>query len=219
MALEKKPLRIDVISDCVCPWCFVGKRRLEQAMAATADRYEFTVKWHPFQLNPDLPPEGRDWKTYATERFGSLERLEQMHEHLREVGEDAGIPFAFDKIARAVNTFEAHRLIWMAGELGLQNEMVDAVFRAYFLDGQDLGSRDVLVNLAAGVGMDEARIRGLLESDVGLAEVRAELEQPRRAGISAVPFFVVDGKYGVAGAQPAKAFLEAFERAAREQTA
>lgn len=217
MAVEKKPLRIDVISDCVCPWCYVGKRRLESAMAATADRYEFTVKWHPFQLAPDLPPEGRDWNAYATERFGSLDRLAQMQEHLREVGEEAGIPFAFEKITRAANTFEAHRLIWMAGEVGLQNEIVEAVFRAYFLEGKDIGSRDELVRLAVGVGMDEGRIRGLLESEIGVAEVRAALEEPRRAGISAVPFFIVDGKFGVAGAQPSKAFLEAFERAAGEQ--
>ncbi|HWV38279.1 MAG TPA: DsbA family oxidoreductase [Vulgatibacter sp.] len=215
--VEKSPLRIDVISDTVCPWCYLGKRRLEAAMEATADRYEFRVAWHPFQLAPDLPPEGRDWNAYTTERFGSLERLAEMQEHLREVGKEAGIHFAFERIGRAVNTFEAHRLIWMAGEVGLQDEMVEAIFRAYFLEGRDIGDREELVRLAVGVGMDEERIRGLLESEIGVAEVRAELEQARRIGITAVPFFVVDGKFWVAGAQPPKVFVEAFERAAREQ--
>lgn len=217
MAVERKPLRIDVISDCVCPWCYVGKRRLEEAMEATSDRFEFTVKWRPFQLAPDLPPEGKDWSEYVREKFGSQERLDQMHAHLREVGAEVGLDFAFEKIARAVNTLEAHRLIWMAGEVGLQSQMVEAVFAAYFTQGQDIGNRDVLVQIAEGIGLDRTKVRGLLDSEVGQEEVRYELSEPRRAGITAVPFYVVEGKFGVAGAQPAKAFVEAFERAAREQ--
>ncbi|HEY0839865.1 MAG TPA: DsbA family oxidoreductase [Vulgatibacter sp.] len=218
MAVDRKPLRIDVISDCVCPWCYVGKRRLEEAMEATADRFEFTVNWRPFQLNPDMPAEGRDRRAYMREKFGE-ERVAQMHEHLREVGEEAGIPFDFEKIAKSPNTREAHRLIWMAQELGLQSQMAEAVFAAYFVQGKDIGDLDVLVEIAEGVGLDGARIRSLLESDVGKEEVRQQLEEPLRAGITAVPFFVVEGKFGVAGAQPAKAFVDAFERAAREQDA
>ncbi|WP_050726896.1 DsbA family oxidoreductase [Vulgatibacter incomptus] len=215
MTAEKKPLRVDVISDCVCPWCYVGKRNLDEAIARSEDRFDMEVHWHPFQLNPDLPAEGRDWKKYAAERFGSLERLRGMQVRLEEVGKAAGIDFAFDKVSRAVNTFEAHRLIALAGLEGLQDEVAEGLFRANFVDGADIGSRETLLKVATAAGMDAERTSAMLESGEGEEQVRQGLEMARRIGVTGVPFFIVDGKYAVSGAQPPEALVELFDHAAQ----
>ena len=215
--VQKKALRIDVISDTVCPWCFVGKRRLEAALAQTAERYEASVHWHPFELNPDLPPEGMDARTYYGSKFGSWERFREMSARVAQVGSEAGIAFAFDKAVRAPNTLDSHRLVWMAAGTGLQDAVVERLFRAHFVEGLDVGDRATLVRLGAEAGLDADEVREALASDAGVAEVRAAEESVRRMGVSGVPFFVVDGKWAVSGAQPVEAFVQLFDHAAAEQ--
>lgn len=214
---EKKKLRVEVISDVVCPWCYVGKRRLDEAIAKVADRIEVQVGWNPFQLSPELPPEGRDWDDYVKERFGSQERLREIHARLEEVGKEVGIPFAYDRIRRACNTFDAHRLLWLAYAGGTQHDVAERLFRAYFVEGQNIGDREVLVRVGAEAGLEEAAVREALEGDVGKEEVRYGLDEARQLGVQGVPFFIIGGRYGLSGAQPTEVLVELFERAVAEE--
>jgi predicted DsbA family dithiol-disulfide isomerase len=213
---EKKALRVDVISDTVCPWCFIGKRRLEAALSQTADRYEVSVNWHPFELNPDMPPEGMDARTHYAEKFGSFERFQQLRQNVADVGREAGIDFAFDKAERAPNTFDSHRLVWLASGTGLQDALVERLFRAHFIEGLDVGDRETLVRLAADAGLEADEVRTALASEAGIAEVRGAEDQVRKMGVSGVPFFVVEGKWAVSGAQPVDAFVQLLDHAAGE---
>ncbi len=217
MTAQKKKLKVDVISDCVCPWCYVGKRHLDEAMAKVAERYEVEVEWHPFQLSPETPVGGRDWKEYVEERFGSMDRMVQMHGRLREVGQRAGIDFAFEKIERAANTRDAHRLIWMAGQAGLQDAVVEGLFAAYFTAGGDLNSHELLAEVAAEAGMDGAKVRERLRAGDGEEAVRYGLVEARQAGVTGVPFFIVEGKFALSGAQPVETMIEVMDRAAAEK--
>jgi predicted DsbA family dithiol-disulfide isomerase len=151
MALE--PLRIDVVSDVMCPWCFVGKRRLERALAEAAD-VPVEVIWRPFQLDPTLPPDGKDRRAYLEEKFGGPEQAAAIYERIREAGREEGIAFAFDRIARSPNTLDAHRLIRWAGEEGVQDAMVERLFELYFLEGADLTREATLVEAAVAAGME-----------------------------------------------------------------
>lgn len=218
MSEPKKQLRVDVISDVVCPWCYVGKRHLEQAIASTKDRYDVQVVWHPYQLTPEMPPEGKDWDQHVRDRFGSPERLAPMQERLREVGTKAGIPFAFEKIRRAANTFDAHRLILLAGTVDQQDALVEALFRAYFVEGRDVGNRDTLIAIASEAGLDEATTRQWLESDAGAEGIRNGLSEARRVGVQGVPFFIVDGKLAVSGAHPPELLASLFDQATANES-
>ena len=202
-------LTIDVISDVICPWCFIGKRRLEKALAGRPA----TVRWHPFQLNPDMPREGIDRKEYRIRKFGSWERSLELDAQVAAAGRGEGITFDFDRMARTPNTLDAHRIIWLAGERGVQDAVVEALFLAYFTDGRDLSDRATLAEVAAGAGLDRDEVVELLEGDKGLDVVRAGEEQARRIGVSGVPFFVVNGKVALSGAQPPEMFRQAFEQA------
>jgi predicted DsbA family dithiol-disulfide isomerase len=205
-------LTIDVISDAICPWCFIGKRRLEKALGSRPA----TVRWHPFQLNPDMPSEGVDRKSYRIKKFGSWERSQELDAQVAAAGQGEGIAFNFDNMARTPNTLDAHRVIWLAGERGVQDAIVEAIFLAYFTDGRDLSDRVALAEIVAGVGLDRSEVDELLEGDKGLDVVRSGEEQARRLGGSGVPFFVVNGKVALSGAQPPELFLQAFERAGEE---
>lgn len=206
-------MRIDVFSDVVCPWCFVGKRRLEQALTESglggAD-----VHWHAFQLNPDLPPEGVERKQYLETKFGPG-AAERIHARLDQVGKEAGIDFQFDKIMRSPNTRDAHRLLWLAGEQGRQGALKEALMRAYFIEGRDVGDRKVLAEIAAGVGL-EADVPAFLAGEGGVREVEADVMTAARLQISGVPFFILDERIGLAGAQPPEVFRQALD-AARSQ--
>jgi predicted DsbA family dithiol-disulfide isomerase len=201
-------LTIDVISDVICPWCFIGKRRLEKALAGRPA----TVRWHPFQLNPDLPREGIDRKDHRIRKFGSWERSLELDAQVA-AGRGEGIAFNFDKMARTPNTLEAHRIIWLAGERGVLDAVVEALFLAYFTDGRDLSDRATLAGVAAGAGLDRDEVVELLEGDKRLEVVRAGEEQARRIGVSGVPFFVMNGKVALSGAQPPEMLRQAFEQA------
>src|SRR4051812_31270390 len=169
-------LTIDVISDVICPWCFIGKRRLEKALAGRPA----TIRWHPFQLNPDMSREGIDRKEYRIRKFGSWERSLELDAQVAAAGRGEGIAFDFDRMARTPNTLDAHRIIWLAGERGVQDAVVEALFLAYFTDGRDLSDRATLAEVAAGSGLDRAEVDGLLAGDAGLHVVRAGEEQGRR---------------------------------------
>jgi predicted DsbA family dithiol-disulfide isomerase len=202
-------LTIDVISDVICPWCFIGKRRLEKALRDRAA----SVRWHPFQLNPDMPREGTDRKSYRIAKFGSWERSQELDARVAAAGRGEGIAFNFDKMARTPNTLDAHRTIWLAGVRGVQDSVVEALFLAYFTDGRDLSDRATLAGIAAEAGLDRAGVDGLLAGDGGLDVVSAGKERARRLRVSGVPFFVVNGRVALSGAQPPELFRQAFEQA------
>jgi predicted DsbA family dithiol-disulfide isomerase len=209
-------MTIDVTSDVICPWCYVGKRRLEKAIAL-AHCGDLRVRWHPFQLNPQMPKAGMSRREYRSAKFRSWERSLELDAQVTAVGRSEGIPFAFEKIERTPNTLDAHRLIWLADQEGVQNTVVEALFRAYFTEGADLTDLGTLLNVATGAGLDRSRAEGLLEGEEGLAAIRAAEDQSRRAGVQGVPFFTLNNKVVLSGAVETSAFLDAFKRAGGEK--
>lgn len=207
---------VDVTSDVICPWCYIGKRRLERAVRDLGGRHEVRVRWHPFQLNPTMQEGGMDRKDYRTAKFGSWERSQALDAQVAAAGEAERIAFAFDQIGRTPNTLDAHRLIALAGEQGVQDAVVEAFFRGYFTEGRDIGDRRTLLELAAGAGLDKRRSESLLDGGEGLESLRAAEEQARRLGVQGVPFFVVNGEVALSGAQGPQAFLDAFDRASAD---
>ena len=210
--MSQTPLPIDVVSDVVCPWCYIGKRRLEQAFALMDGASQFRVAWRPFELNPQMPKAGIERREYRMRKFGSWERSLQMDAQLREVGNSVGITFRHDLMKRTPNTFDAHRLIWLAGVLGAQDAMVETLFRGYFSEGRDIGDAGVLAGLAAEAGIERARAETLLNGTEGAAEVAAEEELAMRAGLSGVPTFVLGGRVLFSGAQPPELIAQALAR-------
>lgn len=211
----EKTLKIEVYSDVVCPWCYVGKRRLERALTEFGG--DVRVTWRPFQLNPTMPKDGLDRTAYLEAKFGSLETFRQLEEHVQAAGASERITFAFEKIARTPNTFAAHRLIWLGEREGCQDAVVDALFRGYFEEGADIGSSAVLVQLAAQAGLPDESVERLLRSDEGTAEVKAEESAGHQLGIRGVPYFVLDGTYAISGAQPVDIFVSALKRVAGDR--
>ena len=206
--------RIDVISDAICPWCWVGKANLDRALALLAQQGErFTVAWHPFQLNPDMPREGVERASYRAAKFGNEERGRQLDAQVAQAGAAAGVAFRHDLMQRTPNTVEAHRLIALAGARGVQHAMVEALFRAYFQQGLDIGSRAVLAEVAKEAALDPAEVREFLDSGDLDAEIRQQDFSFRQAGISGVPSFAMDGHLLFSGAMPAEQMASAFLRA------
>ena len=200
------PLAIDVVSDVVCPWCFVGKRRLERALASAG--VPATIRWHPYQLDPTIPPGGKSRREYLLAKFGSEDRIRQLHRNIESVGAAEGIDFAFERIAVSPNTLDAHRLIRWAGEAA--DAVVEALFRAYFLEGRDIGDRAVLTEIAASCGMERDDVARRLASEEDLTAVRAAVEAAQQLGVTGVPTFILAGRYGVVGAQPAETLADAI---------
>jgi predicted DsbA family dithiol-disulfide isomerase len=205
-------LTVDVISDVICPWCYIGKRRLEKAVAALGGPVK--VRWLPFQLNPTMPKEGISRREYRTKKFGSWERSQELDARVVAVGEAEGIHFAFDRIGRTPNTLDAHRLIWLAEKQSVQDAVVEALFRAYFTDGRDITNRQALLDVVAEAGLDRHQAESLLNSEDGLEVIKEGDAVARRFRVDGVPFFIVNGTLTLSGAQQPDAFVEAFKRAA-----
>lgn len=204
-------MRIDVFSDVVCPWCFIGKRHLESALAEVRAT-DTDIHWHAFQLNPDLPPEGRDSHEYLREKFGGEINAERLHGRVEEAGKDAGIEFRFDRIARSPNTFNAHRLIQFAQRHSLGSEAAETLFRGYFLEGRDLGDMTTLAELGSQIGLS-GDLHQFLTGDEQSEAVRADLGTAREIGIGGVPFFILENRYTLSGAQPIATFVQALKAA------
>lgn len=210
--MNERVLTINVYSDVICPWCYVGKRRLERALREVDDPLKTHVAWRPFQLNPAMPKDGMDRTAYLEAKFGSLETFKEMEKRLIEAGAIEQIPFAFEKILRTPNTFLAHRLIWYAGLQGRQDAVVDRLFKSYFEQAADIGSIAALVQLGEQAGMNREAVKLVLQSDEGTAEVRAEESAGHKFGIRGVPYFIVNGTYAISGAQPVETFVSAVDQ-------
>lgn len=191
--------RIFVVSDVVCPWCLVGKRRLERALAETG-RTDLALHWLPFELNPDMPPDGMPRANYRARKFGAA-RAAELDARMEAIGRDEGIAFAFDRVTRTPNTRRAHMLIAHAGRFGRADGIVERLFRAYFEEARDIGDADVLLEVARAEGLDEAEVQAALDSDELRAEVASLEGRAGEMGISGVPFFIPEGGQPVSGAQ------------------
>ena len=208
-------ISIDVYSDIVCPWCYIGKRKLEQALLRLREKnVTLTPIWRAFQLNPQMPAEGVARKEYVESKFGGTDRAKEIYARVAGVGNEVGIAFQFDKIPRQPNTINAHRLIAYAGEHGDQDAVSEALFRAFFLEFLDIGDVVTLSEIAASAGLNREAVYAYLSSDQGAAAAQQEDAVARQLGITGVPFFVFGGKYAVSGAQSAEVLLQAFEQAA-----
>lgn len=208
-------ITIDVVSDVVCPWCYLGKKRLEEALASIPD-VRAEVRWRPFQLDPTIPSEGLERKAYMLGKFGDPSRIEAAHARLDQLGAEAGIDFNFDAIKVAPNTLDAHRVIRWSMNSGSQSAIVSDLFERYFERGENVGSHAILLDAAADAGMDAALVETLLATDADKAEIKAEIETAGRMGITGVPCFIIAGKYAVMGAQAAETLAEAISKAAAE---
>lgn len=206
------PLAIDIVSDVVCPWCYVGRRRLAAALALRPD-VPVALRWRPFQLDATIPAEGLDRKAYMARKFGSLERIAPVHATLTELGETLGIRFAFDAIARSANTLDAHRLIRFAFGHDLQDDVVGRLFGAYFEEGRDLGDRSVLADVAAAAGIARAEADAFLASGAETDAVRQEIGMAQELGIQGVPFFIFGGTHAVSGAEAPEVLVKALDQA------
>ncbi len=204
-------MTIDVVSDVVCPWCYLGEKRLEAALAEAPQ--EVALRWRPYQLDPTIPDGGLDRAEYMEKKFGKSGRLQSVHDNLTRLGADVGIRFAFDKIKRAPNTLDAHRLIRWANSAGVQGKVVDRLFRAYFVEGRDIGDRAVLIDIGRECGLDAALVERLLAEGADVDLVREEIAQAQAIGVSGVPFFIFAGRLGVPGAQDPSVLLRAMSQA------
>ena len=197
---------LDIISDPICPWCYIGKARLDKALAEHPD-HTFEIKWRPFQLNPDMPAEGMDRREYLETKFGK-DGAVKAYAVVEQHAKDSGIHIDYAKIQRTPNTIDAHRLIRWAGIEGKQTDVVTELFKRNFELGEDISDHAVLVDVAKSAGMDGEAIARLLDSDADLAETRAEDRQAREMGVQGVPTFIVAGTYALSGAQPAETWAQ-----------
>jgi predicted DsbA family dithiol-disulfide isomerase len=193
--------KIDIISDPICPWCYIGKVRLERAMEANPN-HDFEIEWHPFQLNPTMPDAGMDRREYLETKFGGQEGAIKVYSQIDQTAREMGLELDFGGIKRTPNTVNAHRLIQWAGIEGKQNAVVDRLFKAYFKEGRDISEHSVLVRIAAAAGMDAESTRVLLEGDADKEDIQTRDKKSRQSGVQGVPCFIIDNHYVVNGAQP-----------------
>jgi len=214
--------QIDVISDVVCPWCFIGKRNLEQALETWRAKHrdqEPMVRWHPFQLNPQLPASGVPRKQYLENKFGGPERAKEIYARVLAAGKRAGIDFAFDAIQVQPNTINAHRMLQFAAERGKQDEMAEVIFRRYFLEGADLSDTQTLADMAQQAGLNRAEAAAYLASDANSELIKEQDRRARAIGVEGVPFFIFNQRLALSGAQPPEVIVEAMEKALEEVAA
>lgn len=194
-------IKLDIISDPICPWCYIGKTHLDKALANHPD-HPFTIEWHPFQLNPDMPKEGMERRAYLEAKFGGKDGAVRAYAPVVENAQAAGLSINFEGMKRTPNTIDAHRLIHWAGIEGRQTAAVSELFKAYFVDARDIGDSEVLADIADGIGMDAAVVAKLLKTDADIEDIRTRDAHSRKMGVNSVPTFIVAGKHAVPGAQP-----------------
>ncbi len=194
-------VKLDIMSDPICPWCYIGKTHLDKALAGIPN-HPFVIEWHPFQLNPDMPDAGMDRREYLERKFGGKDGAVRAYAPVVEHAENAGLKIDFEGMKRTPNTLDAHRLIHWAGIEGKQNAVVDALFNAYFVEARDIGDREVLADIADSVGMDAAVVMKLLQSESDREDIRARDSHSREMGVNSVPTFIVANQHAVPGAQP-----------------
>lgn len=207
-------ITLDIVSDVVCPWCYIGKRRLERALAATAAIVE--IRWHPYFLNPTMPPEGMPRADYLVWKFRSAERAARLYEPIVAAGEEEAIPFAFERIQRQPNTLDAHRLILWAHQYGQAEPLVERLFAAHFTEGLDIGDRETLARLAVAGGLDPADIATHLATERDCDTVTAAAQRAGEAGVAGVPTFFIDGRLRLDGAVPPEVLMRAIHAAAEQ---
>ncbi len=216
MRIMRPMIHVDIISDTVCPWCYIGKRRFEQAVALRP-AYEFQVGWRPFQLNPDIPPSGLPRREYLSTKFGGSDRADRIYESVSAAGVEVDLAFNFRDIPHQPNTFDSHRLVRWSESAGVQDLVVEKLFHSYFIDAADVGNREVLVDVANACGMDGDLVRELFIKDADRDLVMAEEGVARRMGINGVPCFVVDHKYAISGAQDPSVLTHVFDLAMQDK--
>lgn len=199
--MTEQTVKLDILSDPICPWCFIGKTNLEQALA-NVPHHPFVIEWHPFQLNPDMPDDGMDRRDYLEGKFGGKDAAVKAYAPVVEYAEKLGLNINFEGMKRTPNTLDAHRLIHWAGIEQKQNQAVDALFTAYFVEARDIGDHDVLADIADSIGMDASVVRKLLSSDADREDIRNRDAHSRKMGVNSVPTFIVASQHAVPGAQP-----------------
>lgn len=211
-------MQIEIYSDVVCPWCYIGERRLAAALAQRPD-LEVTLHWRPFQLRPEMPAQGVPWEQFKVEKFGGKAQAEQIFARVSAAGAPDGVDFQWDAISSTPNTLDAHRLILWAAAQGAEWEMAERLFAAYFTEGRNLNDHDQLAALAEEVGLDAEAARAFLASDKLRAAVEGSQTRAAQLGIQGVPFYVINERYGISGAQPVEAFVQALDQLAGESVA
>jgi predicted DsbA family dithiol-disulfide isomerase len=210
MTTPTRPIRLDMVSDIACPWCWLGLRRLRKAIEVSGISVD--VRLHPYQLDPTIPKEGKEWSSYARDRFPDPEKMRSIRDHLTTLGTEEGIDFGWEQRKTASNTLDAHRLIRWASGQGKGIEMKERLFRATFTEGLDVGNVEVLTDLAEDVGLDRDLVGDLLQSDADIAAVGEEIRAAARAGVNGVPTFVIEGRWGMTGAQDIDVMADALQK-------
>jgi len=210
-------LKIDIVSDVVCPWCVIGFINLQKAIKELKDQIEFEINWKPYELHPEIPQNGYDKKLYLQQKFGDLTGRQSPYRQIEEIGDALGFKFNFSKTERIPNTFNAHRLLWKAKKEGLQTELSEALFKAYFTDGLNIGSKEVLVDLSASVGLEKKEVIDFLNSEEGGQET-ADLEMAFiEKSIGAVPTYFINNKYIIQGGQEPETFVAFFKKIIKKE--
>ena len=207
--------KLDILSDPICPWCYIGKRNLDRALEARPN-HRFEIEWHPFQLNPDMPREGMDRQAYLDAKFGGRDNAKQVYDRIAEAARATGLDLDLGGIARTPSTLDAHRLIHWAGLEGRQTAAVSRLFKAYFEDLQDIGDQGVLLDIAQGIGLDRAMTERLFETDADLDDIRARDAHARERGGTGVPTFIIAQQHAVPGAQPTELWLNVIDELAAQ---
>jgi len=209
-------IKIDIVSDVVCPWCYIGKRRIEKAIDQLKDKYEFEVSYLPFELNSQVPKTGLDQKQYLINKFGSDDKFKQLTQHVTSIAATEGLQFDFNKQKVMPNTRDAHRIIWFAKQEGKQLAVKEVYMKAYFEDGVDLSKPENLIAIAVKAGLPEEKVTSLLNSEAGFQEVITAEQLNQKRGVSGVPFYIINDQYGISGAQPTETFVQALTQIGSE---
>lgn len=214
----KPTLKIDIVSDIVCPWCYIGKRRLEKAMQYLGEEFDFQLEHRPFELNPSIPKHGLNQQEYLIEKFGGKDRFEAITDYVTEVARQEGLAFNYAKQTVAPNTRLSHSLIGLTKTEGDQMAMVELLFHAYFIDGMDLSKENTLVTLAEKAGLVRKKVKHHLADEAAMLQIALEEQEMYKLGITGVPFFIVNNKYGISGAQTSATFIKALREIGSEVT-